>query len=43
MDKIVIISGYNNILKIPKKSKKKTEKEQKRSKIPQKDQKKSVF
>ena len=29
MDKIVIISGYNNIVKIPKKSKKRPKKNEK--------------
>jgi len=50
MDKIVIISGYNNIVKIPKKSKKKNrkrtkknEKERKRTKISQKGVKKVSF
>jgi hypothetical protein len=32
MDKIVIVSGYNDIVKKPKKSKKKIEKELKRAK-----------
>jgi len=32
MDKIVIVSGYNDIVKTPKKSKKKIEKELKRAK-----------
>ena len=29
MDKIVIVSGYNNIIKIPKKSKKRPKKNEK--------------
>jgi hypothetical protein len=33
MDKIVVVSGCNDIVKIPKKSKKKSKKEQKRAKI----------
>ena len=32
MDKIVVVSGCNDIVKIPKKSKKKSKKEQKRAK-----------
>ena len=46
MDKIVIVSGYNNIIKIPKKSKKrpkKNEKDRKRPKISQKGVKKVSF
>ncbi len=32
MDKIIIVSGYNDIAKTPKKSKKKIEKDRKRAK-----------